>query len=334
MSALPFAIPDHVVDWIRDIFEQVNQRSASTLSRIPTTWETTLDHSLIGHLAEFSAPFRFASNWVVNLDTHFLGGGRYWGKWEIADIGLLIVFRRSGHVIGTKLALLQSKRLYPEEVDVEHDIHSIDYLVGFGRLLESDSEYRSVVKPRTFHFSERSKYQALEYGGEQYKAVLEYTVKHGVPVHYQLYNPLTVPSTADLPAAVEAGAPLPELRVGCRVVNAAMLDVVLQRAGLSSAERPSFFQIAGSPDRLDDHFWTLHNFVADLVLGCKEGYLAGTSPMNDEALFTVFNRGAAQSPLPSRSASTLQARRGVSNLPILSDPLLARHRYVFYKFQP
>lgn len=119
MSALPFAIPDHVVDWISDIFEQVNQRSASTLSRIPTTWETTLDHSLIGHLAEFSAPFRFPSNWVVNLDTHFLGGGRYWGKWEIADIGLLIVFRRSGHVISTELALLQSKRLYPKEVDVE-----------------------------------------------------------------------------------------------------------------------------------------------------------------------------------------------------------------------
>jgi hypothetical protein len=287
MSTLPFAIPDHVVDWVRDIFEQVNQRSSATLSRIPTTWETTLDHSLIGHLAEFSAPFRFASNWVVNLDTHFIGGGRYWGSWEIADIGLLIVFRRSGHVIGTKLALLQSKRLYHEEADVEHDIHRLDYMIGFGRLLESDSEYRSVVKPRTFHFTERSKYQALEYGGKQYKAVLDYTAMHGIPVHYQLYNPLTVPSAADLPAVADNDAPLPELRIGSRVVNAATLDARLQRAGLANAERPSFSQIAGSTD---DDFWTLHNFVADLVLGCKEGYLAGTSPMDDEALFTVFNR--------------------------------------------
>jgi hypothetical protein len=290
MSAPPVAIPDHVVDWIRDVFEQVNRRSATTLSRIPTTWETTLDHSLIGHLAEFSAPFRFASNWVVNLDTHFIGGGRFWGKWEIADIGLLIIFRRSGRVIGTKLALLQSKRLYPDELEVEQDIHRLDYMIGFGRLLESDSEYRAVVKPRTFHFSERPKYQALEYGGEQYRAVLDYTSKHGIPVHYQLYNPLTVPSSADLPAAVESDPPTADLRVGCRVVNASALDARLQRAGLRNTQRPSFAQIAGAGGRLDDDFWTLHNFVADLVLGCKEGYLAGTNPMDDEALFTVFNR--------------------------------------------
>jgi hypothetical protein len=106
----------------------------------------------------------------------------------------------------------------------------------------------------------------------------------------QLYNPLTAPSAAELPAAADGDAPLPDLRVGCRVVNAATLDARLQRAGLAVAEHPSFSQIAGSPDRLDHEFWTLHNFVADLVLGCKEGYLAGTSPMDDEALFTVFNR--------------------------------------------
>lgn len=193
-------------------------------------------------------------------------GGTYWGKWEIADIGLLIVFRRSGHVIGTKLALLQSKRLYPEEAEVEQDIHGIDYMVGFGRLLESDSEYRSLVKPRTFHFTERSKYQALEYGGKQYKAVLDYTAKHKIPVHYQLYNPATVPSAAELPAAVTGDALLPELRVCCRVVNAATLDARLRRSGLANAARPSFSQIAGATDKLDDDFWTLHNFVVDLVL--------------------------------------------------------------------
>ena len=66
-------------------------------------WETTLDQSLIGHLAESSAPFRFPSNWIhTSLAEEDPGG-----KWEIADIGPLIVFRRPGHVIGTKLALLQ-----------------------------------------------------------------------------------------------------------------------------------------------------------------------------------------------------------------------------------
>ncbi len=30
--------------------------------------------------------------------------------------------------------------------------------------------------------------------------------------------------------------------------------------------------------------------IADLVLRCKEGHVAGVNPMNDEALFTAFNR--------------------------------------------
>jgi hypothetical protein len=289
MSAPPFAIPEAVIDWIRDVFAQVNQRSSSTLSRIPTTWETTLDHSLIGHLAEFAAPFRFPSNWVVNLDTHFIGGGRVWGSWEIADIGILLVFRQSGRVLGTKLALLQSKRLYPDEVESAMDIHPIDYRGGFGRLLASDSEYRSSVKPRTFHFSPASKYRALEYAGDQYAAVLNYTSSHGIPVHYNLYNPVAVPWTAELPAAVDGQSPVKEVTAGCRVVNAATLDAKLQRAGMTKAQHPSFEQVAGAADRWDGDFWTLQHFVADLVIGCKEGYIAGTNPMEDEGLFRVFN---------------------------------------------
>ena len=36
-------------------------------------------------------------------------------------------------------------------------------------------------------------------------------------------------------------------------------------------------------------FWA--HFVADLVIECnKEGYIAGTNPMEDEGVFEVFNR--------------------------------------------
>jgi hypothetical protein len=289
MPAPPFAIPESVVDWIRDVFAQVNQRSSATLSRIPTTREATLDHSLIGHLAEFAAPFRFPSNRVVNLDTHFIGGGRFWGPWEIADIGILIVFRQGGRILGTKLALLQSKRLYPDEIENATDIHPIGYRVGFARLLASDSEYRSSVKARTFHFSTGSKYKALEYAGDQYAAALDYTVKHGIPVHYHLYNPVEVPWTAELPASVDGQVPIKDVTAGCRVVNASTLDTKLQRAGLAKAQSPSFDQVAGAAGRWGDDFWTLQHFVADLVIGCKEGYIAGTNPMEDQGLFRVFN---------------------------------------------
>ena len=292
MSTLPLDIPAAVIDWIRNVFEQVNKRTATTLSRIPTMWETTLDQILISHLAEFSAPFRFPSNWVVTLDTHFLGG-RIWGQWEIADIGFLVVFRRAGKVVATKIALLQSKRLYPDEVKVATDIHRIDYMVGFGRLLQSDGEYNNHVKQRTFTFSEQSKYQALDYGGEQYNEILNYTRKHGIPVHYQLYNPLLVPSSAELPASVDSTPTSSELQVGCRVVNAASLDTRLQSAGLRKLQNPSFSQIAGLANSLAADCWPLHYFVADLVLGCKEGHLAGTVPEPGEPLFAVFNQRTA-----------------------------------------
>jgi hypothetical protein len=65
--------------------------------------------TLIEQLSQYAAPFRFSSDWLVRLETHYLGGPRYWGIWEIADVGLLVVFRRKGVVERTKLALLQSK---------------------------------------------------------------------------------------------------------------------------------------------------------------------------------------------------------------------------------
>ena len=299
----PFDIPAGVINWVRNVFSAVNARSASTLSRIPNIYETTLDHALIAHLAEFGAPFRFPSEWIVNLDTHFLGG-RYWGRWEIADIGILVVFRKKGEVLATKIALLQSKRLYPDEIGNPVDMHDIDYRVGFGRLLASESEYRSQVKPRIFHFSTQSKYRALGYQDEQYEAILQYTRDNGIPVHYLLYNPLDVPFTAPLPASTKQEPGQPDVVVGCRVMRADNLNTKLQAARLRAAASPSFGQLAGAP--IDSGtFWTLHNFVADLVLGCKEGHLAGTDPMNDEGLYRVFSQRSG--PISAAISITIDA---------------------------
>ncbi|HTC92005.1 MAG TPA: hypothetical protein VK699_00970 [Terriglobales bacterium] len=279
----PLDIPPGIVDWVRSVFSQVNARSSATLSRIPNIFETTLDHSLIAHLSEFGAPFRFPSDWIVNLDTHFLGG-RYWGHWEIADLGILVVFRRKGEMLGTKIALLQSKRLYPDEIENAVDMHPMDYETGFGRLLASDSEYKSQIKPRTFNFSEESKYRALAYRNNQYEGILKYSEEHGIPVHYLLYNPLTLPFSVELPAA-SGNEKVPELKVGCRVIKAETLNGKLGH--LKDSQHPSFRDAAGNPMASD--FWTLHNFVADMVMGCKEGYVGGTNPLHDPGLFRVFS---------------------------------------------
>src|SRR3954468_15869758 len=132
MAEVPFQIPPDIINWIRTVFAGVNRRVSEKLTRVPTSHETSLDITLIEELSRYVAPFRFLSNWIVQLETHYLGGGRYWGRWEIADIGVLVIFRRGGITQQTKIALLQSKRLYPVEAQSQAEDHPIDYEVGFG----------------------------------------------------------------------------------------------------------------------------------------------------------------------------------------------------------
>jgi hypothetical protein len=214
----------------------------------------------------------------------------------------------AGAVVGTKIALLQSKRLYPDEIETAVDMHPLDYGVGFGRLLASEGEYRAQVKPRLFHFSAQSRYRALEYQEEQYHAILEYGAKNSIPVYYLLYNPLDIPSTAALPATAEQTNEAREARVACRVMKADTLDQKLAAAGLKKAQHPAFAAVAGATAGFDEDFWTLHNFVADLVIECKEGYVAGTNPMEDQGLYRVFNQRSG--PISAAISITIDAPAG------------------------
>jgi hypothetical protein len=170
----PFILPVPVKNWLVSVFAEVNVRTSRKLSRIPTTHETSLDETVIEQLSQVACPFRFGNDWLVRIETHYLGGGWHFRRWEIADLGVLVIFRRAGVILRTKIGLLQPKRLYPDELTVEADAHPMDYIVGFGRLMDSDSEFRSATRERTFHFSPNSAYRALGYRSEQFKRILEY----------------------------------------------------------------------------------------------------------------------------------------------------------------
>jgi hypothetical protein len=306
MPAPPLELPADVISWIRDVFAEVNRRATTKLSRNANVWETSLDMTVIDQLSQFTAPFRFPSEWIVRLDTHYLGGGGYWGRWEIADLGVLVVFRRRGQILATKIALMQSKRLYPSEIEGELEDLPVDYQIGFGRLLESDGEYRSLIKDRAFHFTPQSQYRALEYQEEQYQAILKYSEDTGIPVYYLLYNPCILPLKVILPATSQSEAENNSQNLGCRVIAAAAMDTKLRSLSLKKGKSPSFAQIAGEDlRRLDGNFWRLETFVADLVLGCKEGHLAGTIPTQDAALYRVFNRRSG--PISAAISVTIDA---------------------------
>lgn len=291
MAQPPFPIPKEVIDWIRSVFAEVNQRTSAKLSRLPNVHESSLDMTLIEQLSRYAAPFRFPSDWLLRLDTHFLGGPRYWGAWEIADIGVIVIFRTRGIVMRTKIALLQSKRLYPVEAETPSEDQLIDYEVGFARLLETEQEFKSAVKTRNFTFSEDSRYRALEYQGDQYKAILKYIEQSEIPVHYLFHNPLALPLRATLPVEVDKsstdGGPC---QIGCRVVGARTLDSRFSAAKLKKLENPSFAHVLGKAKEIDNAAWRLEHFIVDLLMGCKEGYVGGTTPMEDANLFRVFSR--------------------------------------------
>src|SRR5438477_10300348 len=128
MQIQPISVPDDVRNWIRNVFADCNQAVAVKMTRVPTVHETSLDLTLIERLSAFSSPVRFDSEWLVRIDAHYLGGGRHFGQWEIADIGLLVVFRRGGAIVRTKVGLLQSKRLYPDEQEFSED-EAVDYMI-------------------------------------------------------------------------------------------------------------------------------------------------------------------------------------------------------------
>ncbi len=309
MSSAPFPIPAEVTVWIRSVFAEVNQRTSAKLSRIPNVHETSLDMTLIEQLSQYAAPFRFSSDWLVRLETHYLGGPRYWGAWEIADVGLLVVFRRKGVVERTKIALLQSKRLYPIEAEAPAEDHRVDYEIGFGRLLQAEQEFKSTVQRRDFTFSDQSRYRALEFEGEQYKAILEYIGKQKIPVHYLFHNPLRLPSRATLPVeAAKNAANSGPCEIGCRVVGAEVLDSRLKTAKLKKLGNPSFAQVVGTTEALDMACWRLEFFVVDLLIGCQEGYRGGINPMEDSKLFTVFSRRSG--PISAAISITIDTSAG------------------------
>jgi hypothetical protein len=65
---------------------------------------------------------------ILIQPVHGIGSGplRHWRSWEVADIGVLVMFRRKGKLYKSKSALLQSKRLYPNEQPFEED-EPVDY---------------------------------------------------------------------------------------------------------------------------------------------------------------------------------------------------------------
>lgn len=251
---------------------------------MPTLHEEHLDLTLVNGIAQYAGPYVTASGVVVDIDLHWVGSGRHFETWEIADIGVLVIFRRGPVLLRTKVVLLQSKRLYPRESEFVED-RGLSRAGGFGSLWEVPM--LAAYGSRTFRFDEDCRYKALHVGDRQWRSIQEYETRHGIPVHYLLYHPHDLPMTATIPASTtlpprRAGRPARPV-IGARVLPASEVRAAVAVQAKSHA--PSYAELRrGGPSAGMD----LARFMTDRVLACHEGYVVDDS--EDEGLRTIFNR--------------------------------------------
>lgn len=289
------AIPSDVSTWLRSVFRECNEQITEKLCNNPNIQEEWLDYAWIEYLTRVSSPIRLGSEWTVKLRVHYLGGLRHYGTWEIADIGLLLFFRVGGRVVQSKVALLQSKRLYPSNMAVVEETWT-DYEIGLARLADPEDLAHSIALDAVFDFDEYCRYGQLVAGSEQVAAISAYERHVGLPVHYQFYNPWKLPFQTRVPVA-EFSRPAGELELGVRIARTSDVHSALaeHNDGYRLSNHDLF--VAAGPG------WPLEDFMADEFLECREG--AQFDSPSDSRIETLFNRRSG--PIAAAISLTLEA---------------------------
>jgi hypothetical protein len=261
------AIPMEIVAWFRGVFADANRRLSEKMLNAPATPEPTFDLTFIEHLTNYAAPRKFESDWAIRIDTHYLGGLRHFEGWEVADIGVFVFFSKKGRLIRRKVALLQSKRLFPRTGDVDH-LEQYDYRAGMARIAAKDTDLASMMSQRKFLFSKGSKYQSLKKASDQVAAIEAHMEAYGVPVHYLFYNPPQLDTTVILPLTAYSKLRKTDNHLGSRVIPAKNVHRELEK------KVASYSPTLGDTRKMitDKYGWRLEQFMADLLLGCKEGF--------------------------------------------------------------
>ena len=293
------AIAQDVTEWIRKVFRECNERITEKLSNNPNLPEGSLDLTWIEHLSQYASPVTLSSLWTIKIETHYLGGLRHFGNWEIADIGVLMFFRHAGALRRSKVALLQSKRLYPSNNTVQEE-DRIDYEIGFARLADPESLQQSVAVQAEFQFDDDCRYGALAAKSEQVKAIADYEKQNKTPIYYQFYNPWRLPFTQRIPLS-QFKRPTGNLNLGTRIIPARAVHKLL--AHYVAGQIPSVAEVkALCPDA--PYGWPLEHFVADLLLGCVEGSIF--KDISEQRIQNLFYRRSG--PISAAIAIYIEAR--------------------------
>ena len=89
-------IPQEVIDYVRTVFAQANDKASRTLTLHPSMHEEGLDQILIAELNASPPTFFAASRAAIGIETHWLGGRWMYERWEIADIAFFVMLTVRG----------------------------------------------------------------------------------------------------------------------------------------------------------------------------------------------------------------------------------------------
>ncbi len=280
------------------LLAECNRRISFQLSTFPNAHEEALDLIFISHFASMQGAIRFGSHWTVRIDAHYIGGGRHYQTWEVADIGLMAIFRRGGKIERSKLTFLQSKKLYASPLKLqEFDPY---HRMGMGRLLVTEEEHSEVVQPKLLKYSESSRYKAMQLGSEQQNAMHEFSTRYGIGIHYLLYNPCVLPWQIKTP--VEQLPSIAENTVGARIVPKQLVDNML--GSNKSGYSPSYADIGKEfakafTESPDTGGWRMEGFVCD-------HFITGTVGLVDDSPnFQTMTRLLSQKTSPISSALSI-----------------------------
>src|SRR5947199_7968771 len=156
MTSLPI-FPPSVYRYVRTVFRAANRRACEKLARVSNCPEQSVDMTIVEFLSQYAGPRAVAPGWVVRIDVYYLGGLRHFYRWEVGDIGMLIFAKQRGKVLANKVAVLQSKRLYPNKGGVV-ELTREDYNIGFGTLLPGGGAGAPLSGHYSFPFTTSSKY--------------------------------------------------------------------------------------------------------------------------------------------------------------------------------
>ena len=216
-----FEFPDEVISWVDTVFRDCNSRLSEKLSNNPNTPETSLDVTFIEHLSRYASPISIGKHWTVRIDTHFIGGRRHFYGWEVADIGVLVFYKQEGSIVRQKVALLQSKRLYPISGTVDEETQE-DIIIGISTLVQGEPRGLPISRPINYDFDKESKYKAFKKLDTQFSAISQWNQENEVPVHYMFYNPWKLPFSQKVPLS-KYQTPSGYCKLGTRTIPSEVL---------------------------------------------------------------------------------------------------------------